>query len=100
MVAMATARAEEVATAEEAGGEAAATSGDGTGKSKRKKNHPRTPKNKRKAGDHDGNACNDTESSTRRRHFRSRLDMSLFTYPGFFWVDHIPPQAGAEMSTS
>ena len=79
------------------GGTVTAASPAAMGEKNAKISHARSKK-KRKS-DHHGSMCKDDES-TRRRHFGSQIDMSLLTYPGFFWVDRIPPQAGAQMNAN
>ena len=51
-------------------------------------------KQRTSADDNDNNVSKNIDSTSRRRRVQSRIDLSLFTYPGFFWVDRIPPQAG------
>ena len=96
--AMARAAAEEATAAEvalEAGAGAepqaeATTSASGAARGESSNN---TKNKKQRMPDHDKNVSNHNESISRQRRVRSRIDLSLFTYPGFFWVDRIP-QAG------
>ena len=88
-VAMRMTSAGEVETAE---GVEAAVSASAAAASEYKKNEEPPKKKKRKADHHDNNACNNHTGTSSRR-VNSRIDLSLFTYPGFFWVDDIPPQA-------